>query len=115
VAKIMRLLRRGGFVRSTRGQAGGYTLGQPPQAISVGEVLSALGGRLFGQEFCQTRGGSEAECAHIGECSIRPVLWRLQEAVDLVLGTLTLAQLLAREQEVKGRMERPLRLRVIPA
>ena len=26
VAKLMRILRRGGFVRSARGQAGGYTL-----------------------------------------------------------------------------------------
>jgi Rrf2 family protein len=115
VAKIMRQLRRGGFVRSTRGQAGGYTLGRPAHAISVAEVLGSLGGRLFGQDFCQTRGGAEAECTHIGECSIRPVLWRLQEAVDLVLGALTLAQLLGREHEVKGRMERPLRLRVLPA
>ena len=41
VAKIMRVLRRAGFVRSTRGQSGGYALARPAEQIMVGEVLAA--------------------------------------------------------------------------
>ena len=47
VAKLMRILRRGGFVESVRGKIGGYTLSRPPDQIVVGEVLALLGGRLF--------------------------------------------------------------------
>jgi len=51
VAKLMRRLRRAGFVKSTRGQAGGYTLARPSVEIRVGEVLNALGGRLYDASF----------------------------------------------------------------
>jgi Rrf2 family protein len=97
VGKIMRLLRRGGFVRSTRGQSGGYTLARVPEAIVVGEVLAVLGSRLFDAEFCERYAGSEDLCTHASDCSIRPVLKQLQDAVDAVMGRLTLAQLMRGE------------------
>jgi Rrf2 family protein len=40
-AKMMRILREGGFVASTRGQSGGYALSRPAEQINVGEVLAA--------------------------------------------------------------------------
>ena len=73
VAKIMRVLRRSGFVKSTRGQAGGYALARPADQISVAEVLAALGGRLFDSGFCDRHAGVEVRCHHLGDCSIRPV------------------------------------------
>ncbi len=97
VAKIMRLLRRGGFVRSTRGQAGGYTLSRPAEVLIVGEILAALGPRLFDAQFCERYAGSEDLCTHASDCSIRPVLKRLQDVVDAVMGRLTLGQLLRGE------------------
>jgi Rrf2 family protein len=103
VAKIMRLLRRGGFVRSTRGQAGGYAMGRPPAEVRVGEVLASLGGRLFDSTFCERHSGSESLCAHLGDCSIRPVLRLVQEAVDQVLDRLTLQSLLCSEREMTAR------------
>jgi Rrf2 family protein len=93
-AKIMRLLRRAGFVKATRGQAGGYALARPAAAIVVGDVLSALGPRLFDEQFCERNAGSERLCAHAGDCSILPVLEQLQGAVDAVMGRLTLEDLL---------------------
>ena len=35
VAKLLRVLRRGGLVKSVRGQAGGYTLSRPLSEITV--------------------------------------------------------------------------------
>jgi Rrf2 family protein len=97
VAKLLRVLRRGGLVRSARGQAGGYTLARPLSAITVNEALAALGGRLYDPAFCGEHGGAETVCAHTIECSIRS-LWRdVQQAVDGVLGQTTLADLLPRE------------------
>lgn len=95
VAKMLRLLRRSGFVRATRGQQGGYALARPAATISVGEALSALGGRIFDEGFCDRHAGSEAACTHREDCSIKPVLQRLQEVVDSVLGHMTLSELLS--------------------
>jgi Rrf2 family protein len=100
VAKIMRVLRKGGFVRSTRGQAGGYTLARPVEAVSVGEVLAFLGGRFFDPSFCEKHSGSSVLCSNNSDCSIRPVLRHLQDVVDQVLGSLTLKSLLRSEQEM---------------
>jgi Rrf2 family protein len=107
VAKIMRVLRRGGFVKSTRGQAGGYALTRLPREILVGDVLAALGPRLFDARFCQRHAGAETSCAHTSDCSIRPVLSQLQEAVDVVMGRLTLDQLIV------SRTQRPMGPRAV--
>src|SRR5688500_17514437 len=61
VAKMMRLMRRQGFVTSTRGKDGGYTLARPADQMNIGEVLAALGGRLFDVRFCERHAG-------LGEC-----------------------------------------------
>ena len=93
-AKLMRVLRRGGLVKSVRGQAGGYRLARPLNRITVAEALAVLGGRLYAPEFCQQHPGSEAVCAHSIDCSIR-FLWRsVQQVVDQVLSKATLEDLL---------------------
>jgi Rrf2 family iron-sulfur cluster assembly transcriptional regulator len=111
VAKIMRILRRAGLVRSTRGKAGGYTLARPPARVTAVEVLSALGGPLFDPGFCDRHAGVERHCLNTRDCSIRPVLYGLQQAVDQVLGELTLASLLGSEREVAVTLQ-PRRLRL---
>jgi Rrf2 family protein len=94
VGKLMRVLRRGGLVKSVRGQAGGYTLARPLSGITVAEALAVLGGRLYEPEFCQQHHGSEDVCAHSIDCSIR-FLWRsVQQVVDQVLSKATLEDLL---------------------
>lgn len=100
VAKLMRILRRGGFVSSARGQAGGYTLARPAPEIVVGEALAILGGRLFEPDFCGEHAGSEKLCTNTVDCSIRS-LWRsVQLVVDQVLSRTKLSDLLHNEQEM---------------
>jgi Rrf2 family protein len=100
VAKLMRLLRLAGFVDSARGQAGGYTLARPSDKITVAEVLEALGGRLFGPNFCDRHSGVERVCNHSSDCAIRS-LWRvLQQRMEGVLGRTTLRDLLASEPDM---------------
>ena len=100
VAKMMRVLRETGFVTSTRGQAGGYTLARPADQIVIGHVLAALGGRLFDSNFCGTHAGIGASCTHMVDCSIRSVWRTIQSAIDGVLAQLTLKDLLRSEQEM---------------
>lgn len=100
VAKLLRILRRSGFVKSARGQAGGYTLARPASQIVVGEALALLGGRLFEPRFCADHAGSEPMCTNTVDCSIRS-LWRtVQLVVDQVLARTTLKDLLSNEQEM---------------
>ena len=102
VAKMMRVLRRGGFVTSTRGQSGGYALARPAADILLGPVLATLGGRLYEPAFCEGHSGLERSCTHMTDCSIRSV-WRLvQRAVDQVLGKITLKDLLKSEHEMNA-------------
>jgi Rrf2 family protein len=100
VAKLMRLLRIGGFVASVRGQAGGYTLTRPPNEISVGSVLELLGGRLFSSNFCDRHSGLLPTCTHGENCGLRSLWGVLQKAIDGVLANLMLSDLLKPEGEM---------------
>jgi Rrf2 family iron-sulfur cluster assembly transcriptional regulator len=102
VAKMMRRLRQAGFVRSARGQSGGYSLARPAGEIHVGEVLACLGGRLYEPGFCDTHTGIEPLCTHMPDCSIRSVWRTIQRAIDSVLATLTLKDLLRGEDEMNS-------------
>jgi Rrf2 family protein len=101
-AKILRLLRKGGFVKAARGKEGGYTLARPPQSIVISDVMDVLGGRLFESSFCESHAGQGAICTHSVDCSVRS-LWRaLQVAVDHVLSKATLRDLLQNEEEMNS-------------
>jgi Rrf2 family transcriptional regulator, iron-sulfur cluster assembly transcription factor len=100
-AKLLRMLRRAGFVKSVRGQAGGYSLARPASQIIVGDVLGILGGRLFEADFCKSHSGQVRVCANSTDCSIR-TLWRaVQLALDQVLGKTTLQDLLRTEEDMR--------------
>jgi len=104
VAKLMRILRQRKFVKSVRGQTGGYRLARSPENIPVGEVVAALGGRLFEPGFCDQFSGFKQMCTHSIDCSIRS-LWRaVQSAVDSVLAGITLRDLLQTESDMRTRL-----------
>lgn len=98
VGKIMRLLRTGGFVEAQRGASGGYRLAKSPYDIYVGEALAHLGGRLFDQEFCRRFTGIDSICTHTTHCTIKSLWDRIQTAVDDVVMTMTLAELMHAEK-----------------
>jgi Rrf2 family transcriptional regulator, iron-sulfur cluster assembly transcription factor len=100
VAKLMRVLRRGGLVKSARGAAGGYALSRPADQITVAEALYPLGGRLFESDFCERHSGAESLCTHSIDCSLRSLWQALQAAVDQVLTKTTLKDLLCSEPEM---------------
>ena len=101
-AKILRVLRKGGFVKAARGKEGGYTLARPAAEIAIGDVIDALGGRLFESNFCDSHAGQAAICTRSVDCSVRS-LWRaVQVAVDHVLSKTTLHDLLQNEEEMNS-------------
>jgi Rrf2 family protein len=92
-AKLMRALRQGGLVVSTRGASGGYRLARLAAEISIWEALTVLGGPLFSDEFCLSHPGNQRDCVHTTDCSVR-ALWRwVGGAVGEVLRKVTLADM----------------------
>lgn len=102
VAKILAILRKGGYVNSTRGQLGGYTLADKPENMSIKNIMDLLGGRLFGDGFCERHSGVLNKCVHETDCAMNPLWTNIQSAVDAVTSKYTLADLLNR------RIEEPL-------
>ena len=117
VAKLMRILRLGGFVDSARGQAGGYRLSRPADQIVAGDVLAVLGGRLFGPNFCDEHTGVAQLCTHSVDCSVRSLWNAVQSVIDQMLGRVTLKDLLVREEDELSGCFRDMAddvLRVVP-
>ena len=100
-AKIMRILRRGGFVKSARGKIGGYTLARPAAEIVLGDVIDELGGRCFESDFCDRHAGQMETCTHSGvDCSLRSLWKALQVVLDEVLRKTTLQDLMREEKPI---------------
>lgn len=103
VAKLVNILRREGFVKSTRGQSGGYALAHDAADIRLSEVLAALGGKLYDEEFCERHSGTSGSCVHDSSCAVRTVWNKVQIAVDEVLEDMRLADLLSKYSGPKDR------------
>lgn len=100
VAKILRLLRIGGYLQSERGQAGGYTLAKPSSEIKIGDVIKTLGGRLYDDDFCNHHSGVIKICSNSIDCSIRSLWKSIQDSVDKVVNNLTLQDLMGNENAI---------------
>jgi Rrf2 family protein len=101
VAKLMRLLRMGGMVKSVRGQAGGYTLSKPAGQIPISHVMEMLGGQFFGPKFCDRHSGRQDVCTHFTDCSLRSLWNTVQLVLHEVFGKTTLQDLLCNESQMR--------------
>jgi len=107
--KLLAVLRQGGLVAGVRGRAGGYTLTRDPRAITLDEVLSVLGGRLFTSEYCSQFPGSETSCVHTDDCNIRSVWGSVELVLCCVFKRMTLADLIGTERELRDSLNSALR------
>jgi Rrf2 family protein len=95
--QVFATLRRAHIVRSRRGAAGGYTLARPPEEITVLEVVMALEGALSPVECAR------GSCDRVSMCGASSVWIDAQRALEEVLGSTTIEDLVAREEELRGR------------
>ncbi|MCP5056496.1 MAG: Rrf2 family transcriptional regulator [bacterium] len=99
-AKLLRELRRGGLVSSTRGASGGYRLARPANQITAWDAVQVLGGALFPEGFCACHPGKAKLCVRGNNCALR-ALWRSVDlAVREVLTRITLEDLRRQEPEM---------------
>ena len=106
-AKLLRELRRGGLVASTRGAAGGYRLTREAHEITLWDAIQVLGGGLFPDEFCACHPGQQSACVRRADCSLRAIWRAVDGAVRGVLDAVTLADLADDEGATARRFSSP--------
>jgi Rrf2 family protein len=100
VEQILLRLRRAGLVESVRGAKGGYFLAKEPSAISVRDVMTASEHQTF-EVNCDSHQVDAERCSPDSLCSIRPVWHALQQRVDELLASISLADLMKQEVQVQ--------------
>lgn len=97
------VLKRAGLINSQRGASGGCSLAKQPAEISVLEVIEALDGLLIDMDCISSR---DHDCREVSQCVIQE-LWReSQVKLRNYLGSVTIADLVARQLELKDVAER---------
>lgn len=104
---ILVALRKGGVLKSKIGKGGGYMLALPPGKITIGKVVSILEGGFALVECLNDN--VKAVCEECGDpscCGIRLVMSEVKQAIDSVLESTTLADMveksdIARQQKSK--------------
>jgi len=82
-------LKAGGLVRSIRGPKGGFILAKPPSQIRVIDILQVMEGSTAPVECVD----NAAFCSRTGSCVCRRIWKETKEAMDKVLGSITLQDL----------------------
>lgn len=94
--QIIAVLNKAGYVRSTRGAQGGYQLVKQPQEYTVGMILRLTEGSLAPVE-CLAE--NALPCERNGRCATVEIYKRIYDAVNNVIDTTTVQDLLDIEQE----------------
>jgi Rrf2 family cysteine metabolism transcriptional repressor len=87
-----------GIIRSNRGKHGGVMLARPPREIKLSEVVGLLEGSIAPVD-CVNDPGT---CARSGLCATRDVWVELKKAMDGVLESKTLQDLVEMQNEKKA-------------
>ncbi|PZQ46554.1 MAG: SUF system Fe-S cluster assembly regulator [Micavibrio aeruginosavorus] len=98
VAKVLKLLTRGGQIESARGINGGYKLARLPGDISMASVITALEGPVM---LTSCVDGSEDCCNHSINCALKGKWNPVNAAMQKALEEVTLAQMIA-DHEVRA-------------
>lgn len=92
---LMASLKSAGLVRSVRGMRGGYRLAKPSSQIRLDEVVRVLEGSIVPVECVD----DPDLCRRSRFCVLRDVWGQVKEAMEAVLESTTLQDLVERERE----------------
>lgn len=91
VAKVLKLLARGGMIESSRGINGGYKLIKMPGDISMASVITSLEGPV---QLTSCVDGNEECCNHSLNCAMKGKWNPVNAAMQKALEDVSLAQML---------------------
>ncbi|PXV96014.1 BadM/Rrf2 family transcriptional regulator [Lachnotalea glycerini] len=89
--QIITILSRAGYVKSIRGASGGYKLAKLPAEYTVGMILRLTEGSLSPVACLD---GDVADCTRYDNCATLEVWKRLNDAINTVVDSMTLADLI---------------------
>lgn len=98
--QIIGKLKKAGMVKSSRGVNGGYMLAQPPEHISVGDILRSLEGNL-NAVICPALEG-ENTCSDSGSCVTKFVWKELNDSINQTADRIMLSQLIEESRRKRG-------------
>ena len=96
---LLTTLHKFGFISSRRGPHGGHTLAKTPSEISLGMVMATLDGTTAPLDCF----AEPAECILSNTCAQREVWRTVEEAVQSVLNSTTIADLANRQRHLAAR------------
>ncbi len=91
-------LKAGGIVRSTRGARGGVSLAKPPKQVKLSEVIQLLEGSIAPVECIN----DPKYCSRSDFCVTRDIWGELGKAMNGVLESITLQDLVERQKRKDG-------------
>ncbi len=86
-------LRQAGFLMSTRGKYGGYSLAKPPEEILIGELVRHIDGPLAPIACASVTAYERCSCPDEEHCGLRLVMMDVRNAIANVLDRYTLKHL----------------------
>lgn len=107
---LLKLLAQKGLTKSVRGPRGGYTLAQPPDRITLNDVICAVEGPsqlVLCVEHAADKNGHAApqfekesqECDLVGCCPVRSPIARIHDRLVEFLSSVTLADIVGQGAE----------------
>lgn len=91
--QILSSLRQSGLVQSVRGAKGGYSLGKPPEQITVAQLVKSVEG-ILPPMLCTNPELQSETCRSDSDCNCRGLCSELENSVARVLEGTTLADIL---------------------
>jgi Rrf2 family protein len=92
LSKTLQKLMKSGLIESQQGNKGGYILAKSPDSTSLAEIIIALDEKAELVECFTTQ--NDSTCSRTNKCSIRGPIKNIQNKIDRVFKSTTLAELL---------------------
>ena len=96
--KLIKTLKKSGFVKSVRGRSGGYMLAKPVKSISVGDIVGVLEGTESITD-CTDKENVCGICNRAGECITQWIWMEASEAMFKKLNSFKLDKLVKDSQK----------------
>ncbi len=101
--QLFAALKKAKLVKSIRGSQGGYSLGNSPDKISVGDILRTLEGSMAPTD-CVSENCEVHHCGNSDYCVTKGVWERIRDGINQVIDNISLQELVEdyyRSQEAK--------------
>jgi Rrf2 family protein len=90
--KIFQKLKKAGFLLSTKGAAGGYSLTRKPGKIKIGQLISALEGKIVSTPCLVV--SQSLTCPIEKRCLSKNLWQKMEKAVERAINSISLTELI---------------------